>query len=221
MAAEQATYTAQTFFPPTPTPGRLPPRTPTLESLVITLDFGGGDAPRGSYASVPADAGTVYAGALLNDLQAGQEITAIWTDADGSTIGSARLAIERDAARQWVGLPLRLSRSLAPGQYAVYIFAKERRLNSLVFTVTPPGTGPQPFPEPPADPQVNTQPTVAPAATIVVGEGPDQGQRQGRGDGQPEMPVIPGPDRNDGGPVFEVPVIDRETGKIVMVTRVP
>jgi hypothetical protein len=207
MAAEQATYTARTFFPPTATPGPQTPRTPFLESLVVTLDFGGDGVPRGSYASVPADVGTVYAGALLNDVQAGQEITAVWTDADGSTIGSARVKVERDAARQWVGLPLRLNRSLPPGDYAVYIFARDHQLNSLVFRVTAPGTGPQPFPDPPTDPQVNTQPTVEAVATEAVDDG---GRRR---DNQP--------DQSNSGPVFEVPVIDGETGQIVMVTRVP
>jgi hypothetical protein len=114
-----------------------------------------------------------------------------------------------------VALPLRLNRSLPPGEYAVYIFARERRLNSLVFAVTSPGTGPQPFAEPPVNPQANTQPTVESVAT----EASEDGERQRSG--QPEMPVIPQPDQGDSGPVFEVPMIDRDTGRIVMVTRTP
>ena len=149
----QATWTAKEFFPPTPTPGPLPPPLPTLESLQITTSVGAGGEPQGDFASVPADAGTVYADALLDGVHAGQVISARWVDAGGNTIATARVPIDADANQQWAALPLTLNGSLAPGEYAVYLYAGERRLNSVVFSVSPAGSGPQIFSDPPVNPQ--------------------------------------------------------------------
>ena len=155
LPLQQATRTVERFFSPTPTPSPAPPPAPTLESLVITLGLAGGDAPQGSYASVPADARTVYAGALLNGVHAGQVVAARWVDAAGGTVGTSRVEIGDDGGQRWVALPLDLYGSLVPGEYAVYLFVGKQRLSSLVFQITPPGTGPQMLPELPANPSVD------------------------------------------------------------------
>ena len=201
LPERQATRVAERFFPLTPTPAPTPPPVPTLESLVITLGFAG-DAPQGSYASIPADA-AMSAGALLNGLFAGQVVTAAWTDGAGNNVGSTRVEITADTGRQWVALPL--NGSLPPGEYAVYLFVGERRLGSLVFGVTAPGTGPQLLPDPPANPQVQPE---APAGPPNEGAGEPGRRRERDAQGQ-------------GGPAYGDPVYDPNSGEIVPVTVTP
>lgn len=201
---QQATFTAAEFFPPTPTPTPVPPPPPTVESLVVTLSVGAGDVPQGSFASVPSDAGTVFAGALLNGLQAGQEIEAVWTDMFGNEVGTSRVAVEVDAGQQWVALPLRIG-GLPPGDYAVYLFGQDRRLASLVFVVGPPGSGAQQFPPPPDNPQVSVQPTPAPA-----------GNQGDRGRNRDDSGVVDPAAEGQGEPVY-----DPNTGQIVPATYPP
>jgi len=151
----QATRTTQRFFP-TATPSKpTPPPLPTLGSLVITLGLGGDGSPQGSYASVPADAGTAYAAALLKGVYEGQIAAARWVDATGLTLTTSKFEVESNADQSWVGLPLTLNGSVAPGEYAVYLFVGERRLGSLLFRIDPAGTGGQLLPDPPLDPQAD------------------------------------------------------------------
>ena len=155
LPADQATRTAQRFFSPTPTPSPAPPPAPTLGSLTITLGNDGSGAPQGNYASLPSDTGTAYVTALLYGVSRDQMISARWNDAYGSAIDTPRVEIGNDAAQMWVSLPLGLNGSLPPGEYVVYLFADERRLGSVVFSLTGPGTGPQLFAELPANPQAD------------------------------------------------------------------
>ena len=174
LPRQQATRTAERFFPKTPTPTPAPPPLPTVAELVMTVGFGG-DAPQGRYASVPADAGTVYAAALLNGVHDGQVVAASWVDAVGGTVNTSRVEIEADAGQRWVGLPLDLNGALAPGEYAVYLFVGERRLGSLLFQITPAGSGPQMLSDLPANPVMDRG---------GPGEVPNQGGRSGAGEDQ-------------------------------------
>lgn len=208
LAGAQATSTARQFAQPTPKPTKGPPPPPTLERLVITTGLGGDNAPQGSLASVPATAGTVYADALLHDLRDGQVIGASWTNGSGAVVSTSTVEVERDAAQGWIALPLGLNGSLAPGEYAVFLFANERRLSSVVFGVTG-GGGPQAFAEPPANPSVDR------GSAGVSGQGNDRGRQvdpnapaDGTGDGSGEIvPVVP-----DGGFDPNIGVQDPNTG---------
>jgi len=157
VPALQATYTAQRFFPSTPTPVPTRPPAATLSSLVLTLGLGAGDEPTDEYAAVPTTAGTAFAGALVNGLQPGQVVSAAWTNADGLVVSTSRFDVTAAADRRWVPLPLYLDGALAPGDYAVHVYVDERPLNSLVFRLLPAGSQPQRLADlPPAD-QVRIQ----------------------------------------------------------------
>ena len=151
----QATHVVGRFFKPTPTPTKAPPAPPTLERLEVTTGLFSDNAPQGNYASVPADAGTVYVDALLHGLRAGHVLTATLTDAAFRPVATAQVEIDADAEQRWVALPFTLDGSLPPGEYAVFLFAGERRLNELAFTVSSPGSGSQMLPDPPANPRVD------------------------------------------------------------------
>ncbi|HET7094980.1 MAG TPA: hypothetical protein VFI22_15920 [Thermomicrobiales bacterium] len=173
-----ATRTSERFFPPTGTPASTPRPVPTLAQLVITTGVGAGNAPQGNDASVPSDAGTVYAGAQLGNVVAGHHVVGIWTDAQGNEVGRSAVDITAAAETTWVAFPLRLSGQLAPGEYAVYVDVDDRRVGSLAFTITAPGTAPQALPDLPANPQA-----AAPAAPTRAGTRPSGDDQSQNGDG--------------------------------------
>lgn len=179
LGEAQATRLAEVYFPPTPSPTPPPPPPPALGALVVTLAVGTGNAPQGSYASVPADAGTVYAAARMTELAAGQRIEGIWTDAFGNEVGRSQVDAGGGGGEQWVAFPLRLGGAVPPGEYAIFIDVDGRRLGSLAFTITSPGSGPVALPELPADPQ-------APAPA----QPPPQGQNPPEGEAAPTPPPI-------------------------------
>ncbi|HEU5433331.1 MAG TPA: hypothetical protein VFU81_16820, partial [Thermomicrobiales bacterium] len=135
----QETRTSERFFPPTGTPPPTPRPVPTLAQLVITTGVGAGNAPQGNDASVPSDAGTVYAGAQLGNVVAGHHVVGIWTDAAGNEVGRSAVDIAAAADTTWVAFPLRLNGQLSPGDYAIYVDVDDRRIGSLAFTITAPG----------------------------------------------------------------------------------
>jgi hypothetical protein len=145
----QATYSADFFEPGTPPPGSTPTpdaSLPTLDRLVLTRNVGG-NGPTEELASVPANLGTVYAGALLHGLRRGTVVSAIWRSERGNVFFS-EATVDRDAADAWVGLSMPLDGSLAPGEYAVIVLVAVGEdppvsLNSLVFEITPSGSQPQ------------------------------------------------------------------------------
>src|SRR5919112_3511711 len=167
LAAQQATRTLQRYFPPTGTPATIVPPAPALGQVALTFGFRPDGTPDGSYASVPAGAGTVYVATRLTGLSAGQKVRAIVTDAWGNDVAAPEAVIEPCAADRWLALPVGLSAELAPGEYGAFVFADERALGSLAFGVTGVGTSAQLLPEMPANPRVsNPQPPpgAAPAA---------------------------------------------------------
>jgi hypothetical protein len=176
LAQEQETRTAERYFPPTGTPAPTEPPRPSLRNLVITFGFRTDGTPDGSYASVPAGAGTAYAGAQLSGVSAGQTIRAVVIDAWGSEIARPEVVIDAGAADRWVALPIGLPAEVAPGQYGVFVFEGDHPLGSLAFGITGAGSSAQLLPEAPANPQVRATlpppgaappqaaPTVAPAA---------------------------------------------------------
>lgn len=152
LTDKQATRTAETFFAPTATPTPSEPLPPTMESLVVTLGVGPDGAPSGSYLSVPTDAGVVYAAGLLRNVQAGQVVTAAWTDAFGNVYGTFEVELTADAASQWVVMPMQIG-GATPGEFAVYFYGGGHQIGSLAFTITGAGSGAQLLPDPPANPQ--------------------------------------------------------------------
>jgi hypothetical protein len=168
LAAEQATRVVQRYFPPTGTPSPTEPPTPALGALVITFGFRPDGTPDGSYASVPAGAGTMYVATKLTGVSVGQKVRAVVTDAWGNEIGVPELVIDAGAADRWLALPVSLPAELAPGEYGAFVFAGDRPLGSLAFGVTGAGTSAQLLPELPANPQVRA--TVPPP-----GAAPEQG----------------------------------------------
>lgn len=195
LPPQQATRTVERFFPtperPTPTP--LP--MPTLGELVVTIGVDGGGAPQGSYAAVPADAGTVYAAALLGYTWDGQIVSARWVDATGITVNTVRVEIDGDATQRWVALPLGSPGSVALGEYAVYLYVGERRLSSLLFQVSPAGSGGvllPPRPENPSADRGGPGETIDPprSTTGPGGQNPTQNQPQNQ-EGAPVDPNVP------------------------------
>jgi hypothetical protein len=176
LAAEQATWTAQRYFPATETPSPPEPPVPALTTLGITFGFLPDGTPDGSYASVPAGAGTAYAAAQLAGVSAGQVVRAVVTDAWGNEIATPEVTIDAGAANRWVALPIPLPGSVAPGEYGVFVFADGHAIGSLAFAITSPGSAAQLLPPLPTNPQVRSTigapgaapvqqtPTVAPPA---------------------------------------------------------
>lgn len=166
VAAVQATRIVQRYFPPTGTPAPTEPVPPALGDLAITFGFRPDGTPDGSYASVPAGAGTAYVAARLTGVAVGQVIRAVMTDAWGNEIAAPEVTIDPGAADRWIALPIPLPAELAPGEYGVYVFADDRPLGSLAFGVTSAGSSAQLLPDLPANPQARS--TLPPPGTGPV-----------------------------------------------------
>ena len=147
LPAQQATRIASQYASPAVSPQPTAPAATGLEALALSLrvDSGG---PDGEYDAVPADAGTVYAGAKLSHLRPGQQVRAVWRNADRVDIGASAVDIT-DPVPAWVALPLALNGSLPTGDYAVYVSVADGPdddapvfLNSLVFRVIGSGSAP-------------------------------------------------------------------------------
>jgi len=106
----------------------------------VTFGFRPDGTPDGSYASVPAGAGSVYVATKLTGLSVGQKVHAIVTDAWGNEVAKPEVVIDPGAADRWLALPVPLPAELAPGEYGVFIFADDHPLGSLAFGVTGVGT---------------------------------------------------------------------------------
>jgi hypothetical protein len=176
LAAEQATRIVERYFPPTGTPAPTEPPLPALGALAVTFGFRADGTPDGSYASVPAGAGTAYAAVKLSGLSAGQVIRGVVTDGWGNEITAPESVVSPGPAERWIALPIGLPSELPPGEYGIFVFADDYPLGSLAFGVTGVGTSAQLLPELPANPQVRSgAPTQSPAPT----------------DGQPTPTVVP------------------------------
>lgn len=182
MPLQQATRIAERYFPATATPAPTPPLYPFVGQLAVTLAVNPDGSPQGAYASVPADAGTLYAAARLYDAAVGHRITAIWTDAFGNVAGETAIDLTAVGNPQWVAMPLGLNPGMAPGPYAVWLYADGRRIGSLAFQINPPGSAPQMYAELPANPQAPAA-TQGPAPTQPAG-GQQGGDPGAGGDGQ-------------------------------------
>lgn len=171
LARDQATRTALRYFPPTGTPGPLQPAPPALEELVVTFGFRPDGSPDGSYDSVPAGVGTVYAGAHVSGVVEGQVIGAMVTDGWGNELAYPKVTIGPGAADLWLALPIPLSDQVPPGEYGIFIMDGDQVMGSVVFGVTGVGSSAQLLPEAPANPQVRATlppPGAAPAPTAAA-----------------------------------------------------
>jgi hypothetical protein len=117
----------------------------------MTFGFRPDGTPDGSYESVPAGAGTVYAAARLSGLSVGQQVRGVVTDRWGTEVAAPELTIDPGAADRWVALPVGLPADLAPGEYGVFVFVDEQMLGSLAFGITGAGNSAQLLPEQPAN----------------------------------------------------------------------
>lgn len=176
MPVQQATRIAQRYFPGTATPGPEAPLYPFVGQLAVTVAVNPDGSPQGAYASIPVDAGVVYASARLHDAVAGQRITAVWTDQYGNLLGEQAVDLEGGGDPRWVALPLSLAPGSAVGPCAVWLYADEWRIGSIAFQLTGPGTAPQVYSELPANPQAPapTQPSQPTAAAEGGGNPPIQ-----------------------------------------------
>ena len=154
LAAQQATRIVEKYFPPTGTPSPTEPPAPALGQIALTFGFRPDGTPDGSYASVPAGAGTVYVATQLTGLSVGQTVRAIVTDAWGNEVAKPEAVIDPGAADRWLALPVGLSAELAPGEYGAFVFAGDRPLGSLAFAITGVGTSAQLLPDRPVSVQV-------------------------------------------------------------------
>ena len=156
LAAQQATRIVEKYFPPTGTPAPTEPPAPALGQIALTFGFRPDGTPDGSYARVPAGAGTVYVATKLTGLSVGQKVRAVVTDAWGNDVATPEVVIDPGAADRWLALPVGLPAELAPGEYGAFVFANDRQLGSLAFGVTGVGTSAQLLPDMPANPQVRS-----------------------------------------------------------------
>jgi hypothetical protein len=181
VAAQQATRTAAAFGEGTATPDPGGILAPSVETLVMTLGVNPDGSPSGSYLSLPVDAGTVYASALLGNVQAGQRAVAIFTDAAGNQVGSAETEMTANAASQWLVAPLNMGNTTGPGEYAVYLYSGGHQIASLAFSITGAGSGAQLLPDPPANPQARQPTPASQGRSTATAEGQDQNQDQQQG----------------------------------------
>ncbi len=183
LESDQATRTAERFFPPTATPGTPEPEPAALEELVITFGFRGDGMPDGSYESVPAGVGTVYAAARVSGVSVGQTVDAVVTDAWGNDLARPSVTIDPGAADRWLALPIGIGGNVAPGEYGVYVEIDDQVVGSLAFGITGAGSSAQLLPEAPTNVQVRATlppPGAAPAAAATGTVGPDQQGQQGQ-----------------------------------------
>jgi len=168
LAAEQATWTAQHYFPPTATPGPLKPTAPSLGDVAITFGFRADGTPDGSYASVPAGAGTAFVAVELSGVSAGQKVRAVVTDGWGNDVAAPESAVGPGSAQQWLALLIPLGDQIAPGEYGAFVFVDDQPVGSLAFGITGVGSSAQLLPEGPTNPQIPATlppPGMAPAST--------------------------------------------------------
>lgn len=170
LAAQQATRIVEKYFPPTGTPSPTKPPAPALGQIALTFGFRPDGTPDGSYASVPAGAGTVYVATRLTGLSVGQKVRAIVTDAWGNEVAKPESVIDPGAADRWLALPVGLPAELAPGEYGAFVFADDRPLGSLAFGITGVGTSAQLLPDRPVNVQVRN--TVPPPGAAPAGGQP-------------------------------------------------
>lgn len=183
LEADQATRTAERFFPATSTPGTVEPDPAALEELVITFGFRGDGTPDGSYESVPAGVGTVYAAARVSGVSVGQTVNAVVTDAWGNDLARPSVTIDPGAADRWLALPIAVGGSVTPGEYGVYVEIDDQVVGSLAFGITGQGSSAQLLPEAPTNVQVRATlppPGAAPAAVATGTVGPNQQGQQGQ-----------------------------------------
>jgi hypothetical protein len=185
LESDQATRTAQRYFPPTSTPGTPIPNPAGLEELVLTFGFRADGTPDGSYESVPAGVGTVYAAARVSGVSVGQTVDAVVTDAWGNDLARPSVTIDPGAADRWLALPIAVGGNVAPGEYGVYVEIDDQVVGSLAFGITGAGSSAQLLPEAPTNPQVRA--TLPPPGAAAVATGtvsPDQQGQQGQTDQQ-------------------------------------
>lgn len=129
----QATNVFEEFFGPTGTPGATMTPLPSLGTLTLTTQVDAENRPRGEVGSV-RQGGTVFAVAELNDLSAGQTVTAVWATPEGAEVARNAVAIDRDTSSTWLAFEW-VATGVSSGDYAVFLFIDSELINSLVFTV--------------------------------------------------------------------------------------
>ncbi|MFM9105297.1 MAG: hypothetical protein ACKOWF_01195 [Chloroflexota bacterium] len=155
LAMEQATRQAERYFPATATPTPAPPLYPFVGFLGVTMAVNGDGSPQGTFASFPTDIGPIYASVELHAATQGQIITGVWSDQWGNYVKTEEIELGSSLDPQWIAFSLDVTPDIAPGPYALWVFADERRVGSMTFTLTAPGNPPMMYPDLPEDPQVS------------------------------------------------------------------
>ncbi|MGI9253119.1 MAG: hypothetical protein ACR2J8_05190 [Thermomicrobiales bacterium] len=169
LPEEQATRLAGRYFPATATPTPAPDLYPFVGFLGVTQTLQPDGKPQGTFASFPTDAGTIVAAVELHAASQGQIITGVYSDQWGNYISTEEVELGSSLDPQWISFPLDLTPELQPGPYALWVFADERRVGSMTFGLTAPGSPPMMYPELPADPQVSAP---QPQGTQAAGQTP-------------------------------------------------
>ena len=185
LPEEQATRLAQRYFPATETPTPAPPLYPFAGFLGVTLDLNPDGSPQGTYASLPTDIGRILAAVELHAASEGQVMTGVWSDQWGNYLKTEEVEIATSASPQWITFSLDVTTDVQAGPYALWVFADERRVGSMTFALTGPGSPPMMYPDLPSDPQVTVpqpQGTQAPGQqtpTPQPWQQPESEQQQG------------------------------------------
>jgi len=116
---------------------------PVLESFLLTLDVDASGSPQGAYGGIPADAGRVYATALLHHVQPGQQVTATLRLPDDTVLLRSSVDVTSATDSAWIAIPLDLNGTLAPGDYALWLAIDDQTVNSLVIQLSAFGTAPR------------------------------------------------------------------------------
>lgn len=167
---QQATRLAERYFPVTATPTPAPDLYPFVGFLGVTQALNPDGSPQGTFASFPTDGGLIYAAVELHSAAQGQIVTGVWSDQWGNYIKTEEIELGSSLDPQWIAYSLDLTPDLQPGPYALWVFADERRVGSMTFSLTAPGSPPMMYPELPANPQVSAPQQQTPQGTQAPGQ---------------------------------------------------
>jgi len=131
VASVQQTVTAN-IFAGTPTAGPTVTPQPVLSSLRIATSVGSNGEPSNPGSSA-SRGGTVYVSARVHEVSAGAVYYAILGYKDGTSIAQAEITVERSASNAWLSFPFAINGTMAPGEYAAFIYTDGVLLGSIVF----------------------------------------------------------------------------------------
>lgn len=133
VVASQQTVTAR-FFTGTPTAGATETPQPVLSRLTIATSVNSNGEPTNSVTSASAG-GTLYVSARIHDVSAGSVYYAVIGRVDGSSIAQSEISVEQSATNAWLSFPFAINGTIAPGEYAAFVYIDGVLLGSVVFNL--------------------------------------------------------------------------------------